>query len=77
MPLLISGRGSSVSTAPSARGGRERGPLVRVGDINDEVAYAAAMHGQCSPESIRSWTTLWASSSVRAIAPHPVITTPS
>src|SRR5215472_9025500 len=56
------------------RCGPEGDSLVRVGDINDEVADAAAMHGQCSPELIRSWTTLWASSSVRAIAPHPVIT---
>src|SRR6266571_4410929 len=59
------------------RCGPEFYSLVRVGDIDDEVAYAAAVHSQCSPELIRSWTTLWASSSVRAIAPHPVITAPS
>src|SRR5690348_11424092 len=59
------------------RCGPEFDPLVWVGDINDEVADTAAVHDQCSPELIRSWTTLWASSSVRAIAPHPVITAPS
>lgn len=55
----------------------EGGSFVKVKDVDDEVTYATAVRGQAPFESMRSWTTLWASSSLRAMPPHPVMTSPS
>jgi hypothetical protein len=43
--------------------------MIEVGYVDHEVADATAMHNLGSSESIRSCTTLWASSSLRAMAP--------
>src|SRR5215468_1240537 len=59
------------------RCGPESDSLVKVGDIDDKVGQAASMHNKDPFVSIRSWTTFWASSGVRARAPHPVMTAPS
>src|SRR5215213_4130266 len=59
-------------------GGRpERDPTVEVVDIDDELEDAAAVVSHEGSDLMRSTTTWWACSSVRAIAPQPVTTGPS
>ena len=59
-------------------GGRpERDPTVEVVDVDDELEDAAAVVGHGRLSLMRSSTTWWAWSSVRAMAPHPLTTGPS
>src|SRR4029450_13203341 len=60
------------------QGGRpERDPTVQVVDVDDELEDAAAVVGHGRLSLMRSSTTWWAWSSVRAMAPHPLTTGPS
>src|SRR5215207_4522237 len=60
------------------QGGRpEPDPTVEVVDVDDELQEAAAVVGHGRLSLMRSSTTWWAWSSVRAIAPQPVTTGPS
>ena len=60
------------------QGGRpERDPTVQVVDVDDELQQAAAVVGHGRLSLLRSRTTWWAWSSVRAMAPHPLTTGPS
>ena len=62
---------------PWRRGRRTRShAVVQVVDVDDELAQAAAV-GHWPSSSMRSWTSLAACSSVRAMAPQPVTTGPS
>jgi hypothetical protein len=59
-------------------GGRpERDPTVEVVDVDDELQEAAAVVGHGRLSLMRSSTTWWAWSSVRAMAPHPLTRGPS
>src|SRR5829696_5785189 len=59
-------------------GGRpERDPTVEVVDVDDELEDAAAVVSHEGSDLMRSTTTWWACSSVRAMAPQPVTTGPS
>src|SRR5215211_7437788 len=60
------------------QGGRPEGdPTVQVVDVDDELEDAAAVVGHGRLSLMRSSTTWWAWSSVRAMAPHPLTTGPS
>src|SRR5215211_5599806 len=60
------------------QGGRpERDPTVEVVDVDDELQKAAAVVGHGRLSLMRSATTWWAWSSVRAMAPQPLTTGPS